>query len=200
MEITGDPDGPPQSVGDNIGDSIPGVWTALGVVLALETKRKTGRGQYVDMAMYECMVSHIESNMNSFQATGSNSGRSRDRLATAGITFRAKDGYVVLAGVRSEERMRELWKVVGREDLLEGDARYVAGPGMDGQFYYDYIIPAIEGWSSQIPKFQVAATLTEIGFSMGVTQTMADLAQCPNWKPAACTWTPATPWVERSEE
>ena len=80
------------------------------------------------------MVSHIESNMNSFQATGSNPGRSRDRLATAGITFRAKDGYVVLAGVRSEERMRELWKVVGREDLLEGDARYVAGPAWTASF------------------------------------------------------------------
>jgi CoA:oxalate CoA-transferase len=44
MEITGSPDGPPQSVGDNIGDSIPGVWTALGIVLALETRRKTGLG------------------------------------------------------------------------------------------------------------------------------------------------------------
>ena len=43
MEITGDPDGGPHSVGDNIGDSVPGVWTALGSVLALETKRKTGR-------------------------------------------------------------------------------------------------------------------------------------------------------------
>ena len=179
MEITGDPDGPPQSVGDNIGDSIPGVWTALGIVLALETRRKSGRGQYVDMAMYECMVSHIESNMNFFQATGANPARSIDRLATAGITFKAKDGYVVLAGVRTEARMRELWKVVGREDLLEGDARYLAGPGMDGQIYHDHIIPAIEGWSSQVPKFQVAAALTEIGFSMGVTQTMADLDQCP---------------------
>ena len=179
MEITGDPDGPPQSVGDNIGDSIPGVWTALGIVLALETRRKTGRGQYVDMAMYECMVSHIESNMNSFQATGANPGRSRERLATAGITFRAKDGYVVMAGVRNEERLRKLWKVVGREDLLDGDPRFLAGPGMDGQFYQDHIIPAIEGWSIQVPKFQVAATLTEIGFSMGVTQTMADLDQCP---------------------
>jgi crotonobetainyl-CoA:carnitine CoA-transferase CaiB-like acyl-CoA transferase len=84
-----------------------------------------------------------------------------------------------MAGVRSEARMRELWKLVGREDLLEGDARYLAGPGMDGQFYYDHIIPAIEDWSMGVPKFQVAATLTEIGFSMGVTQTMADLAVCP---------------------
>ena len=179
MEITGDQDGPPQSVGDNIGDSIPGVWTALGIVLALETRRKTGRGQYVDMAMYECMASHIESNMNSYMATGSNPARSRDRLATAGITFRAKDGYVVLAGLRTEVRMRELWKLVGREDLLEGDARYLAGPGMDGQFYFEHIIPAIERWSYDIPKFEVAARLTEIGFSMGVTQTVADLVHCP---------------------
>ncbi len=179
MEITGDPDGPPQAVGDNIGDSIPGVWTALGIVLALETRRQTGLGQYVDMAMYECLVSHVESNFNHFQATGSNPARSRDRNATAGITFKAKDGYVVLAGVRTEARMRELWKIVGREDLLEGDARYLAGPGMDGQFYQDNIIPAIERWSTGLGKFQVAATLTEIGFSMGVTQTVADLAACP---------------------
>lgn len=180
MEITGDPDGAPQSVGDNIGDSIPGVWTALGIVLALETRRKTGLGQHVDMAMYECMVSHVESNMNSYQAIGSNPARSRDRNATAGITFKAKNGYCVLAGVRSEARMRDLWTLIGREDLLEGDARYLAGPGMDGQFYTDHIIPAIEGWSVNLNKFQVAATLTEIGFSMGVTQTVADLANCPH--------------------
>jgi len=179
MEITGDPDGPPQSVGDNIGDSIPGVWTALSIVLALETRRQTGKGQHVDMAMYECLVTHIESNMNFFQATGSNPARSRDRLATAGITFKAKDGYVVLAGLRTPARMRDLWTLVGREDLLEGDDRFLAGPGMDGQFYYEYIIPAIESWSSQLGKFEVAARLTEIGFSMGVTQTMADLDVCP---------------------
>ncbi|MCI0864868.1 MAG: CoA transferase [Chloroflexi bacterium] len=180
MEITGDTDGGPHSVGDNIGDSVPGVWTALGIVLALETKRKTGRGQHVDMAMYDCMFAHMEGAMNVFQTTGDDPVRSRERLANAGITFRAKDGYVVMAGVRSEDRMRELWKVVGREDLLEGDARYLAGPGMDGQFYYEHIIPAIEGWSTGVPKFQVAAMLTEIGFSMGVTQTMSDLAHCPH--------------------
>ena len=180
MEITGDPDGVPQSVGDNIGDSIPGVWTALGIVLALETRRKTGLGQHVDMAMYECMVSHVESNMNSYMAIGTNPARSRDRNATAGITFKAKDGYCVMAGVRSESRMRDMWELIGREDLLEGDARYLAGPGMDGEFYTEHIIPAIEGWSINLNKFQVAAMLTEIGFSMGVTQTVADLANCPH--------------------
>ena len=134
MELTGEPDGPPQSVGDNIGDSVPGLWTALGIVLALETRRRTGRGQYVDMAMYECMVSHIESNMNHYQSIGSGPGRSRERLATAGMTFRAKDGYVVLAGARSAERMRTLWALLGRADLAE-DERFL------GQGYGRRVLP-----------------------------------------------------------
>jgi len=178
MGITGDPDGPPQAVGDNMGDSIPGVWTALGIVLALESRRKTGQGQHVDMAMYECMASHIVSNMNSYQATGIDPGRSRDRLATAGLTFKAKDGYVVMAGVRSEERWRALWKLVGREDLAE-DPRYL-GREADGDFYFQHVTPAIEAWSQELTKWEVAEQLTAIGFSMGVAQTVADLAQCPH--------------------
>ena len=178
MEITGDPDGSPQSVGDNIGDSIPGVWTALGIVLALETRRKSGQGQHVDMAMYECMATHTITNMNSFQATGQNPGRSWDRLMTAGLVFRAKDGYVLMAGVRSEERWRALWELLGREDLLE-DPRCL-GRGGDGDFYLRHIIPAIEEWSRELPKWEVAGRLTEIGFSMGVAQTIEDLANCPH--------------------
>jgi len=178
MELTGEPDGPPQSVGDNIGDSVPGVWTALGIVLALESRRKTGLGQYVDMAMYECLVTHTISQMNIFQTTGENPGRSRDRLTTAGLTFKAKDGYVVMAGVRSEERLRAMWKLVGREELME-DPRYL-GKGADGDFWFQNVIPAIEGWSQQLSKWEVAEKLTGIGLSMGVAQTIADLDQCPH--------------------
>ena len=177
MELTGEPDGPPQSVGDNIGDSVPGVWTALGIVLALETRRKTGFGQHVDMAMYECMVAHTVSNMNTYQATGQVVGRDKDRLATAGLTFRAGDGYVVMAGARLAERWRALWQLIGREELTE-DPRYL-GQG-DGEFIAGNVIPAIEEWSQLRPKWEVAGKLTELGFSMGVAQTIQDLADCPH--------------------
>ena len=70
MGITGTGDGPAHSVGENVGDSVPGLWTALAIVLALETRRKTGQGQHVDMAMYECMAAHTLSNMAAYQATG----------------------------------------------------------------------------------------------------------------------------------
>lgn len=177
MEQTGAPDGPPQSVGDNIGDSIPGVWTALGIVLALETRRQTGQGQRVDMAMYECMAAHLVSNMNVYQATGRSIGRDIDRMATAGITLRAADGYVVMAGARLAERWRALWQLVGRPELADDD-RYLAPA--DGGFIAATVIPAIEEWTAQRPKWEVAGKLTELGFSMGVAQTIADLAQCPH--------------------
>jgi crotonobetainyl-CoA:carnitine CoA-transferase CaiB-like acyl-CoA transferase len=116
--------------------------------------------------------------MNYFQATGKNIGRDRDRMATAGLTFRAQDGYVVMAGVRNPERWRELWKLVGRPELSE-DPRYLS-QGTDGDFYANNILPALEEWSTQRPKWEVAGKLTEIGFSMGTAQTIADLAQCPH--------------------
>ena len=178
MEVTGEPESPPQAVGDNIGDSVPGLWTALGILLALRTREQTGQGQLVDMAMYECMVSHLVSSMNVFQATGANPTRSRDRLMTAGMPFKARDGYVLMAGVRSEERLRAMWQLIGREDLAE-DPRYL-GKGSDGDFYFQNVIPAIEEWSQQLPKWEVAEKLTKIGFSMGIAQTIADLDQCPH--------------------
>ena len=178
MELTGDPAGPPQAVGDNVGDSIPGLWAALSIVLALETRRQTGRGQFIDVAMYECLVAHIESNLNHYHATGAAPGRSHDRMATAGVTFRAKDGYVVLAGARSAERLRALWRTIGRPDLAE-DPRFLGGE-TGGDFFVEEFVPAIEGWSVSRGKLEVAEALVALGFSMGMAQTMEELAGCPH--------------------
>ncbi len=178
MDITGAPGGPPQAVGDNMGDSVPGVWAALGIVLALETRRQTGHGQHVDVAMYECMVSHVISNMNAFQATGQTPGRTRQATLNPGLVLRAADGYVVMAGVRSPQRLAALWQLVDRTDLPEHDERYLQ-QFPDADFVFDDMIPAIETWTTQRPKWEVAGKLTEIGFSMGVAQSIADLADCP---------------------
>ena len=178
MELTGAPGGAPQAVGDNIGDSVPGVWAALGIVLALETRRQTGAGQQLDVAMYECMASHIISNMNAYQATGRPPGRTRAASLGAGLALRAADGYVVMAGVRSPQRLAALWQLVERPDLPAQDDRYLQ-QFPDADFVFDEMIPAIEQWSAARPRWEVAGRLTELGFSMGVAQSVADLAHCP---------------------
>ena len=178
MDLTGAPGGTPQAVGDNMGDSVPGVWAALGIVLALETRRQTGAGQHVDVAMYECMASHVISNMNAYQATGATPGRTRQASLSPGLALKASDGYVVMAGVRSPQRLAGLWELIERTDLPETDERYLQ-QFPDADFVFDEMIPAIEEWSSQRPKWEVAGRLTELGFSMGVAQSVADLADCP---------------------
>ena len=178
MDITGAPGGAPQAVGDNMGDSVPGVWAALGIVLALETRHQTGQGQHVDVAMYECMASHVISNMNAYQATGQTPGRTRQASLGPGLVLRAADGYVVMAGVRSPQRLAALWELVELTDLPAQDERYLQ-QFPDADFVFDLVIPAIESWSSSRPKWEVAGKLTEIGFSMGVAQSIADLADCP---------------------
>jgi len=178
MEITGAPDGPPQMVGDNIGDSVPGLWTALGIMMALETRRKTGQGQQVDMAMYDCMAAHTTSSMPLYQATGQTTGRARENMFSAQLTLKAKDGYVVLAGAGDPKKWVALWQLLGREELVQ-DSRYL-GRGISGEFYFNYIVPAIEEWSQFLPKWDVTQKLLEIGFSMGMVQNTADLDRCPH--------------------
>ncbi len=84
---------------------------------------------------------------------------------------------MLMAGVRFGNRWKALWQLIGRHDLAE-DPRYLGGA--EGEFFVHNIVPAIEEWSSRLSKWEVAGKLTEVGFSMGVTQTIADLAHCPH--------------------
>lgn len=125
-----------------------------------------------------------------------NPGRSRDRLTTAGLTFKAKDGYVVMAGVRSEERLRAMWKLVGREELME-DPRYL-GKGADGDFWFQNVIPAIEGWSQQLssgksPKNSPGSVSPWASPKPSQTWTNA-----LTWRRGRCSWTPVTRWTANS--
>ena len=178
MAMIGAHGGVPQGIGENIGDSIPGLWTALGIVLALETRRKSGVGQHVDMAMYECMAAHTLSNMAGYQSTGHDGPPLGENAIAAGLVIRAQDGYVVMAGARPKESWTALWNLLGRQDLLL-DPRYL-GQGTDPDFYHQKIVPAIELWSQDLLREDVCRQLTKTGVSMGMVQTMGDLDRCPD--------------------
>lgn len=180
MEITGDPEGRPQMVGTNIGDSVPAVWTAFAILLALEVRRRTGQGQHVDMSMYDCMVAHNLNTFPDYQVTGEVTSRARENMASAQLTVRAKDGYVVLAGAGDEAKWVALWRLIHREDLIE-DPRYL-GRNIAGPFFLNNILPAVEEWSCTIPKWELNETFLRLGFSSGVVQNIQDIANCPHLK------------------
>ena len=178
MNITGGPDGPPEMVGDNIGDSVPAVWTAYGIMLALQTRNRTGLGQHVDVAMYDCMMMHNTSVLPFYQVDGKAPGRQRENMTSAQLALEASDGYVVLAGAIGEDKWDALWRHVGRTELTE-DPRYL-GRDVEGPFYLDVVRPTLEEWTKRHPKREVAILLLDLGFSASMVQDAGDLMACPH--------------------
>lgn len=59
MGLTGYPDGPPAKCGIPVGDIAPGMYAALSIVSALYWRKRSGEGQYIDIAMLDCGVAWL---------------------------------------------------------------------------------------------------------------------------------------------
>ena len=59
--VTGDPDHPPSRAGISLGDSLAGTFGAMGALVALQERNRSGRGQVVDVALYEAVLAIMES-------------------------------------------------------------------------------------------------------------------------------------------
>ena len=176
MEITGQPDRPPQMVGDAIGDTVPGIWTAYGILLALMSRETTGLGQHVDMAMYDCMLAHVTGTVASYQVTGIPPGRNREAMGHPQLSLQALDGYVVLAGAAEEEKWAALWTLIGREDFAR-DPNYLGRDGT-GAFFVNVLQPELEKWTRAIPKRDLTRQLLNLGFSASMVQNAEEVMGC----------------------
>src|SRR5687768_1249125 len=68
MAITGAPDGPPYRVGTAIADLVAGLFAAQGIALALYARERTGTGQFVDIAMFDGIVSMLSHHASAYLA------------------------------------------------------------------------------------------------------------------------------------
>ncbi|MGI5830057.1 MAG: CaiB/BaiF CoA transferase family protein [Bradymonadia bacterium] len=99
MSLTGTPGGKPNKVGMSIADMDAGIFAALGIMAALLQREKTGRGQLVDIAMLDCMLSILENAATRYMATGvvPEAIGNRHAIITPFTMVEAKDGYLNIA-------------------------------------------------------------------------------------------------------
>ncbi len=125
MSMTGDPDGPPQYVGNYFGDPNAGVHAAFAIAAALYHRALHGEGQYIDISQLEALVYLDYVNiplamMSEGRISPKRFGGDFWSICPYG-TYRSKQGYVVLAVL--EPQWPALVKAMGRPDL-ETDERY----------------------------------------------------------------------------
>ncbi len=75
MGITGPDAATPMKIGPGIGDLFPATLSAFGIMAALHHAARTGRGQFVDVAMYDSVVSMCERMVYQYSYTGRSPGR-----------------------------------------------------------------------------------------------------------------------------
>src|SRR5690606_17532424 len=95
--IIGDPDRPPARANIGLNDYITGVYAAFGATMALRHKERTGQGQYVDTALYECAFSFMEQHVPAYEKLGVVAERMGAGMADSYVnnTFRSRDGVYI---------------------------------------------------------------------------------------------------------
>jgi crotonobetainyl-CoA:carnitine CoA-transferase CaiB-like acyl-CoA transferase len=125
MELTGEPDGPPQRFGSSMIDSMTGMVGITGLLGCLLRAQKTGKGCDVDVSLFDVSV-HQLSYMGTWYANGgeniSRLGRSAHQSITPVQTVRTKDGWVYVMCMK-QKFWEELAHRIGHPELIT-DTRF----------------------------------------------------------------------------
>lgn len=161
MYASGGLDDPPVRIGIPMADMLAPVFGVIGVLAALEQRRRTGRGQQVDVSMLGALTSFVAiENWQAMALAGmeARTGLTVQRLSPFGV-FRCADGYVSIVAVH-EGLARGLFKAMENEALGE-DARFAT---RDRRVANAKVLEAlIEAWSSQLPTDEVVRRLEAQG-------------------------------------
>ncbi|MET4230079.1 CaiB/BaiF CoA-transferase family protein [Bradyrhizobium barranii] len=178
---TGDPDSPPARVGISIGDSLASLHGVIGALMSLlRVKTGQGRGQVVDVSLYESVFNLMESLVPEYDLMGH--VRTRTGGALPGIspsnTYPSSDGrHVVIAG-NSDAIFKRLMLVIGRPDLADDPAL----ASNDGRVRSNALLDAaITAWTSQRTMDEILARLDAADVPAGRIYSVADIVDDPHY-------------------
>jgi formyl-CoA transferase len=157
LGITGTADGAPVKSGPGIGDIFPATLLAFGVLAAVHHARRTGVGQFVDVAMYDAIMSLCERMVYQYSYTGQvprPQGNGHPLLCPFDI-FPTADGWVAVAAPH-DGHWRTLAETIGRPELGR-DPRYRTN--IERVRHADEVRAVVGGWLAGRTTADVVATL-----------------------------------------
>ncbi len=178
--LTGQPGEPSVRVGVSIGDSLSALYAVIGTLLALQERSRSGKGQEIDVALYESVFAMMESLLPEYDASGQI--REPSGSALPGITpsdaYRTRDGdYVLIAG-NGDSIFKRLMTVIGHPELAE-DPELAHNDGRSRRA--EEIDTAIEAWSQRHGRDEILSALDEARVPAGYPYTAADIAHDPHY-------------------
>jgi formyl-CoA transferase len=179
--LTAEPGRVPVRVGVSIGDTLASLHGVIGILLALHERHTSGKGQVIDVALYEAVFNCMESLLPEFSAFGA--VREAAGSALPGIApsdaYKCQDGgYVLIAG-NGDSIFKRLMHTMGRDDLgLDPDLADNAGRVKR----VEEIDAAIGVWTATLSVAQVLELLDAASVPAGRIYTVADIATDPHYQ------------------
>ena len=178
--LTAEPGRTPVRVGISIGDTLAALHGVIGILLALQERHTSGKGQVIDIALYEAVFNCMESLLPEYSAFGE--VREAAGSALPGIApsnaYQCQDGRYVLIAGNGDSIFKRLMQVIGREDLAK-DAELGSNDGRVKRV--SELDQAIGIWASQMTAEQVLEALDQASVPAGKIFTVEDIARDPHY-------------------
>jgi formyl-CoA transferase len=177
--LSGEPGRTPVRVGVSIGDTLASLHGVIGILMALHERQQSGRGQVIDVALYEAVFNCMESLLPEYSAFGAVRGPAGSALPgiAPSNAYACRDGHALIAG-NGDSIFKRLMKTIGRDDLAADPAladntgRVKRVGEIDG---------AIGAWAAQHSVDEVLAALDAAAVPAGRIYTAADIAHDPHY-------------------
>lgn len=126
MSLTGEVDGAPMRFLSPMADLTCGLFTLIGILSALYSREKTGKGQFLDQSLQEGQITWLDNYAAEYFATGIPPKRMGNRHPQIAPyeAVQGSDGDWFILGVGSDNVWQSFCKLVGRDDLAT-DARFI---------------------------------------------------------------------------
>ena len=179
--LTGDPDRAPSRVAVSMTDYITGLYAAFGASMALLARQRTGRGQCIDAALYECAFSFMEPWIPAHQKLGHVANRAGSRLpeSTPNNLYPTGDDSYIHITAMGDAIFRRLALAMAQPALAD-DPRFK--DAVSRSQHDDELDELIGRWTSAHPLATLEAALAQASVPATRIFTIADIFADPHYK------------------
>lgn len=185
--FTGFPDGPPTLPSFPLADSIAATFSAMSAMFAIYRRDQggTGRGQVIDVSLFEPLFRLVESQVIGFDQLGIVKQRQGNRLAedSPRNTYRTSDGRWVALSASSQPTFERLVGAIGQPELA-------TDPRFDGNNnrcqHPDLLDGLISDWFGQHPLAEIMQLFDEHDVVAGPVVDIADIFNDPHYAARQC--------------
>ena len=178
--LSGEPGRVPVRVGVSIGDTLAALHGVIGILMALQHRHVSGKGQVIDVALYEAVFNCMESLLPEYSAFGAVRGPAGSALpgiAPSNAYLCGDGGYALIAG-NGDSIFKRLMLCIKRPDLA-ADPALADNTGRVARV--QEIDTAIGQWTAGLTVDEVLAALETADVPAGKIYTVADIAADPHY-------------------